>query len=160
MSDLGDLMVGYLTDRDHYSRDDLVRLLVAIRDERASLASFAADVQTDLFAHADEKRFVVPGLGEVEIKKSTKRTGWRHDEMLPAVIARVMDEHETLYDPETAELLPYVQIGHNLTARLRECVSFGGGKVTGLRAIGLQPDEFCKEDDNGWDVKLPPRADA
>ncbi len=161
MSTFGDtldvLTTEYEANQEHYSRDDLVRLLVDIRELRAGLATLAGDVTKDLLAHADEKRFVVPDIGEVEIKKSTKRTQWRHDEMLPAVIARVMDEKETLYDRDTGELLPYVQIGHNLTSRLRECVSLGGGKVTGLRAIGLQPDEFCKEEADGWDVKLPPR---
>lgn len=155
MSELADMMMGFLADPAEYGRDDLVRLLVAIREERANLATFASDVTKELLTRADEKRFTVMGIGEIEIKKSTKRTQWRHDELLPAVIARVMDEHETLYDRETGELLPYVQIGHNLTARLRECVSFGGGKVTGLRAIGLQPDEFCKEDDDGWSVVIP-----
>lgn len=138
-----------------WGRDELVHLLVEIRKVRAQLAEFADTVTKDLLAHADAKRFVVDGIGEVEIKKSTKRTQWRHDELLPAVIARVMDEHETLYDRETAELLPYVQIGHNLTARLRECVSFGGGKVTGLRGIGLDPSEFCHQEDDGWGVKIP-----
>jgi hypothetical protein len=117
MTPLADMMVAYLADPAGYGRDDLVRLIVAIREERANLATVAADVTKDLLAHADTKRFVVENIGEIEIKKSTKRTQWRHDELLPAVIARVMDEHETLYDRETGELLPYVQIGHTSSAK-------------------------------------------
>lgn len=140
-----------------HDRDMLVRVLCEVRDLRADLASFAADVTRDLLPLATEKKFIVSGLGEVTVRKQTKRTAWQHDQLLPALIARIMDEKETLYDPETGELLPYTQIGHNLTARLRACVSFGAGKVTGLRSIGLQPDEFCTETPDGWGVELPAR---
>jgi hypothetical protein len=101
---------------------------------------------------------VVEGLGEVEIKRRTKRTAWRHDELLPVVVARIMDEPTTLYDDD-GTLLPYAQIGHNVASRLRECIGLGAGKVTGLRAMGIQPDEFCKEEADGYAVQLPPRAE-
>lgn len=141
------------------TRDERVHLLVELRRVRADIAAYMVEVEHDLLAQAGEKRWIVPGLGEVTIRKKTKRTGWRHDELLPALIARIMDESETLYDRETGELLPYVQIGHNLTRRLRACVSFGAGKVTGLREIGLTPDEFCTEEPDGWGVELPSRRD-
>lgn len=144
---------------DEGERDELVGILVAIRDVRADLGSLAKWAEARLLPLAGEKRWQVPSIGEVTIRRKTKRTGWRHDEMLPALIARIMDEKETLYDPETGELLPYVQIGHNLTRRLRSCVSFGAGKVTGLREIGLQPDEWCNEESDGWGVELPGRRD-
>lgn len=133
----------------------LTILLAAIRDCRAGLNVLYQRVEADLLLTAGEKRFVVQGLGEVQIKRKTKRTQWRHDELLAAVISRVMDEPETIFDSETGELLPYVTIGHNVGRRIRECVSLGAGKVTGIRAIGLQVDEFCKEEPDGWSVALP-----
>jgi hypothetical protein len=135
----------------------LAFLLAAIRDCRQDLAALYKRIETDLMNEAGEKRFVVEGGGEVEIKHTTKRTQWRHSDLLAAVIARVMDEPATIYDQETGELLPYMTIGHNVTERLRDCVSLGAGKVTGIRAIGLQPDEFCHEEDGGYSVKLWPR---
>lgn len=138
-------------------RDALVRLLVDIRTMRAELAGLAKDVERDLLAHAGEKRFTVENVGEVVIRKQTRRTGWQHDRLLPALIARIMDERETLYDPETGELLPYTQIGHNLTNRLRACVSFGAGKVTGLKEIGLDAEEFCTVTPDGYGVEIPSR---
>lgn len=139
-------------------RGEMVAILCMIRDVRAELAQFGREVEADLIAECGgDRRFVVEGYGEVGIKRKTKRTGWRHDELLPVLIARIMDEKETLYDPETGELLPYVQIGHNLTRRLRGCVSFGAGKVTGLRELNLSSDEFCNEEPDGYGVHLPER---
>ena len=142
------------------SRDELVTLLVYIRDLRADLAALAKAVECELMPLAGEKQFVVPNIGEVTIRKQTRRTGWKHDLLLPVLIARIMDEPETIFDRETGELLPYVQIGHNLTRRLRECVSFGAGKVTGLKAIGLDEEDFCTVTPDGYGVELPPRKDA
>lgn len=135
-------------------------VLAAIRECRAQLDVLYRKVASDLIATSGVKKFVVPGLGETEIKKRTKRTQWRKDELLPVVVARIVDERETLYDVETGELLPYAVIGQNIARRLSECISFGAGKVTGLRAIGIQPDEFCTEEPDGYDVKLPGRAIA
>lgn len=132
-------------------------VLCAIRDCRTDLANLFAAVERDLISNAGEKRFIVEGVGEVEIKRGMKRTGWRHDELVPAVVARIVDEPETLCDTETGELHPPAVIGHNVANRLRECVSFGAGKVTGLRPLGLQSDEFCHEEPKAWSVKLPPR---
>lgn len=154
---LSDLTAEYEATRATFDRDDLVRLLIDLRELAAGVRGFAQDVTRDLLALADEKRWVTPGLGEVTVRKQTKRTAWKHAELLPVLIARIMDERETLYDAETGELLPYVQIGHNLTARLRECVSFGAGKVTGLRALGIDEEEFCTVTPDGYGIELPPR---
>lgn len=144
-----------LGDTSGTSDDDFVRVLAAIRDCRAGLADLARVLETQLAEKRGPGAFTTPGMGEVVIRRSMKRTGWRHDQMIPAVIARIMDEPETLYDPETAELLPYAQLGHNVAARLRECVSFGAGKITGLKALGLDPSDFCDEQDQAMSVQIP-----
>ena len=141
-------------------RDALVALLCDIRDLRADLAALAKAAESELMPLAGAKQFVVPNIGEVTIRKQTKRTGWKHDLLLPVLIARIMDEPETIFDPATGELLPYVQIGHNLANRLRACISFGAGKVTGLREIGLDEEEFCTVTPEGWSAVLPPRQSA
>lgn len=133
-------------------------VLAAIRDCRADLAVLHDEVTKDLCAVAGEKSFEVDGLGLVEIRQSRRRTQWRKDELIPAVIARIADEPGVVFDRETGERLPPHQLAHNVAVRLGECVSFGAGKVTGLRGIGLEPDEFCVEDEAAWSVKLPGRA--
>jgi hypothetical protein len=142
---------------EDYDRDELARLLVAIRDVRAAFAAFADRVESDLLIESGDKSWVVDGLGEVEIKRSIRRTGWRYDELVPIVVARVADEPGVLFDPETGERVPWTESAHRIAARLRECFSFSA-KVTGLRAIGIQPDEFCTEDEAAWSVRLPRSA--
>jgi hypothetical protein len=144
---------------DSTTPDTLAILLSAARACRANLSTFEKILEAELISRAGQKRFVVEGLGEVEVRKSTKRTQWRHDELLPVLIARIMDEPETIFAPDTGELLPYTQIGANLTGRLRECVGFGAGKVTGLRPLGIDPSEFCTETADGYSVQLPRRSE-
>ena len=136
----------------------LAIVLAAIRDCRAQLDDLYKTVETDLLAEAGEKRFVVDGLGEVEIKKQTKRTAWDMDRLVPAVITRIVDEPATMFDPTDGDLLPPAVIAQNVGERLRDCVGMYVGKSTGLRAIGLQVDEFCHEEPDGYAVKLPKRS--
>lgn len=157
LTEFGDDVVAEYDTIADLPPDATAILMVAVRDLRADLATFYRHLEQDLIHTVGVRHMVVEGVGEVSVHHKTKRTGWRHAEMIPAIIARVMDEPATIYDPETGELLPHATIGANVAARLRECVSMGAGKVTGLRAIGLQPDEFCNEEDDGWSVQLPPR---
>lgn len=141
-------------------RNAHVVIIEAAQNARRELASLIHDLEQELLPLANERRFVVEGYdGEVEVKRNIKRTAWRHDELLPVVIALIMDEPATIFDPETGELLPYTQIGLNVARRLRECVGFGAGKVGGLRPIGLDPDEFCTVTEDGYSVKIPKRGD-
>ena len=55
-------------------------------------------------------------------------------------------------DRATADLT-----GWEAAEALRKAISFGAGKVTALRSLGLQPDEYCREEQDGMTVELPPR---
>lgn len=148
------------TDFDKRESDDpaaLAVVLAAVREARAGLAEFAAEVERVLLAEMGEKAIEVEGLGLVEAKRSVRRTGWDHETLIPHVVARLADEPGVFFDPDDATLLPYATIGHNVARRLKECISFGAGKVTGLRAIGLDPDEYCSADEAHWSVRLPAR---
>ena len=138
--------------------EDFVHLLAALRDARASLATFADRVERDLLAVMGERSITVEGVGLVEAKKSVRRTKWDHDSLVASIVSRLADEPDVFFDPEDGVLLPHARIGHNVARRMRECISFGAGKVTGMRAIGLSPDEFCEEDESHWSVKLPSRS--
>lgn len=137
-----------------FDRDELVRLLCYLRDVRAELAAFAADVQRDLLAHAGERSWVVDGLGEVRIRKQTKRSEWDSDGLTRKLVALALDER--IVDEITGEYEP----GWEAVARvLSECAR-PSWRVTPLRARGLSVDEYCVERDNGWGVELPPRRDG
>lgn len=138
--------------------DELVGARIDVRDLRSDLAQLERDLDARIVsAMGSDRKAVIEGVGQVEVKWSKRRTGWDHERLIPSVVARLVDDPSTVYDPETAEILPPAAIGANVAARLRECVSFGAGKVVGLRALGLQPDEFCSEDPAHASVVLPPR---
>lgn len=130
---------------------DLARALAALRDLKQDAATIYSEVEERYLGSLDEygQRVEVPGLGLVETHKRTKRTGWDHD----ALVVDVLDALATVEEvDEIADLDPWQAV-----AAVRECISFGAGKVTGLRNRGLQPDEYCLEQPDGWSVQLPPR---
>lgn len=133
-------------------RDGLVRLLCEIRDKRADLAAAAKDVERDLLALADEKRWVVEGLGEVEVKKSNSYKNWDNDGLTRRLVALALDER--IVDPETGEYEP----AWEAVARVLSACARPSWRVTPLRDRGLAVDEWCSVESEGWSIKLPPRA--
>lgn len=137
-----------LSDSDPQQVADCARALCILRDLKADAATVFADVEQHLLGMMGDRRLEVPGLGVFESHRRTKRTGWDHDALVRAVVRTV---------PEEAVGNAYMVDPIDVAAALRECISFGAGKVTGLRARGLEPDEYCKETPDGWSLQLPPR---
>lgn len=136
----------------------LAIVLVAIRECRAELANLYDVVERDCLGEMGEKRMLVGGVGEVEVKHATTRTAWEYDSLVPAIVARLADEPGVFYDPKDGVFLPSATIGANVARRLRECLSISGGKVTGLRALGIDPDEYCHTEHGKAQIKLPKRT--
>ena len=125
---------------------DLARALAVTRDAKADLAVVFRDIEDRLTGHWPDEAdaVVVDGLGVFGLHRRTKRTGWDHDSLIADIVATV----DTTDNPDPTSAV---------VAALRACISFGAGKVTGLRARGLQPDEYCQETDGGLTVEMPPR---
>lgn len=151
MADLTELMERFYSAQIDFDRDDFVRILVAVRDARAELATFARDVESELMAHAGEKRWVTDGVGEVLIRKSTKRSEWDSESLTRVLVARALDERRL--NEETGEVEPPWE---SVARVLSECAR-PSWRLTPLRSRGIQIDEFCTERDDGWSVELPPR---
>jgi len=134
-----------------FDRDELVRLLCNLRDVQAELRAFCAEVTKDLLARADVKRWVIDGIGEVSVRKSIKRSEWDNDGITRKLVALALDER--LLDEETGEFEP----AWEAVARVLSDCSRPSWRVTPLRARGIQVDEYCHEEPNGYDVQLPPR---
>lgn len=139
---------------DGYTLAERIRILALVRDCRADLAAFAKKVEGDVLLTAGEKRFVVDGIGEVEIRRSVKRSQWDNDGLTRLLVARALDER--IVDERTGEYEP----AWEAVARvLSECAR-PSWRVTPLRTRGIQPDEFCREEPDGWSVQLPPRKET
>ena len=137
----------------------LAGVLADLRDHRQDVARVYDEIEQWVIHQAGDRRIEVPNLGVVEIKSSVRRTGWMHDDLFRSVIARLADEPGVFYDPEEGCLLPTSQMASNVVSVLREVLS-PSWKVTGLRKIGLDPDEYAQVDEKHWNVQLPPRNEA
>lgn len=141
----------YAVTRESFDRDDLVHLLWDLRELRAGLSAFVQDVERDLLARADTKRWITEGLGEVTVRRSTKRKEWDSDGLTRKLVALALDER--IVDESTGEYEP----AWEAVARvLRECAR-QEWRVTPLRDRGIPIDEYCAESDGGYQIQLPPR---
>ena len=135
------------SDKEH-----LVRLLCAIRDTRARLADSYAQIERMLIDECEgdrTRRLTVEGIGEIEIKRSTKRTEWANDDLTKVLVARALDEREA--DPETGEYEPREQAVARI---LSECAR-PSWRVTALRNHGVDETEFCHVEPGSMSVMLP-----
>ena len=131
----------------------LAIILTALRDARADLATLAKKVEQHLLVLSGEKRFVVAGLGEIDIHRVVKRTRWENEALTRVVVALALDERRL--DEQTGEYEP----AHEAVARvLSECAR-PSWRVTPLRARGIDESEFCQVDYDGFTVQLPPRRE-
>lgn len=135
--------------------DDLIGWSWDCADMIRDLRMLDELIRKEIKGRAESKK-VETTYGVVEIKTETKRTQWDKDALLAHATSRIVELPGVLTD-EHGELHPPSAIASNVVAQLRNVVSISGGKVTGMRALGLAPDEFCKEDPQGWSVILPKR---
>lgn len=134
------------------NRDELVRLLVELRDLRAVLATVAKDIEADLMPLATEKRWVVEGLGEVQVRRANKRTEWDSESLTRVLVARALDER--ILDESTGEF----EASHEAVARVISECSRPSWRLTPLRARGIDETEFCHVEQGAWSIELPPRG--
>jgi hypothetical protein len=139
-------------ERGQMTRIELVEILDAIRQARGILHVLEQEVENEIveIAHAAGlgNTFDVSSVGRVEIKRRTKRTGWANDDLIRVLTAYALDERKL--DEKTGEYEP----AHEAVARvLAECAR-PSWRVTPLRARGLQVDEFCHEEADGYGVQI------
>lgn len=99
------------------------------------------EVETHLLAVMDghaETKVDIDGMRFTR-KATRKRKAWKWDELFTHLTPAIRHKPRLLHDDGEVE---------DDTARavriLRDCLSLSAGKVTGLRDIGLDPDEFCE----------------
>lgn len=129
--------------------NQLAQILAGIRDIKRQVSAVYDDCERLLLSRMDEKKLEVPGLGLVEAKRRIKRTQWDNDSLTKHVVALALDER--LLDEATGE---FEREADAVARVLGECAR-PSWRVTPLRARGLQIDEFCREEEDGWSVSLP-----
>ena len=137
-----------LPDGADVSLDRYVYVLHAVRVCRRRLSDFEAKVSDDLVARAAEHTFTVDGLGEVQIRKRTRRTHWDNEGLTRKLVAmsrdeRILNEMTGEYEPE-AEAVARV---------LSECAR-PSWRLTPLRERHIPIDEYAHEEDAGYTVRI------
>lgn len=96
------------------------------------------------------RTLVIGSVAVLEASNTYDRHGWRHEDLLPAMLRAMGVDH--LVNTETGEKFD----AEDLSPRILACLT-PSWKLTGLRAIGLDPDDWCEftEDDNGRPVRTP-----
>jgi hypothetical protein len=123
---------------DNENPPALVELLCDLRDVKQAAAEAYGAVEGFLLAMDLPRQWETP-VGVVEVKRATKRTKWDSEGLWRHLAHHVAPAHDT--DP---------------LAVLAECAR-PSWRVTGLRAFGVNPDEWCEEEPGAQSLVLPPR---
>lgn len=127
---------------------EIIATLKVLKEMVAQTREAAAQIEARYVEIAPRKA-EYPSIGVVEVKRSTSRTQWQHDEVLKRVVAAARDER--LFDEESGEALEdeYVTLARVLgeTARFE-------WRLLPLRARGIEPDDFCAVDYGKGSVKM------
>jgi hypothetical protein len=125
------------TDLSDLSCDDTTRVLHEIQMARKTLQAS----EEFYINHIHEKwpggDYRVPhhvqGVGVVRAFRGKDRKTWQHEALVHAVV----DKHLAAADGEIPD--PFTVAGW-----IRECAGIGYWKTGALKAIGIEPDEFCE----------------
>lgn len=97
----------------------------------------------------------VPGLVPIERQPSKARKGWDNEALRTTTLGRLRTraaEQARLVDPETGEPAPSWD---DAVQSLTEVWNLSGAnaRITALKALGLDPDEYCTPGKTTWSVR-------
>lgn len=124
-----------VTESDSLER--LVALCADLQALRRSLDVYETDL-TDRIAERIDYEAEVDGR-VVQVRRGKDRTAWDHDSLWSLALARSRDER--VLDEETGV---YEDAGEAALRVIRELVGVSYWKKTGLKARGIDIDEFCE----------------
>lgn len=132
--DVLELVDEHVNDGDQ--PEPLAHLLNLLARLKRTTAEVYQATERAYLACAGDKKLEVPGLGLVECHKRTKRTNWLHEDLWKDITLKALEADE---DPVEA-----------LWSASRPT-----WRVSALKALGLDPDEYCQTEADGWSVQLP-----
>jgi len=145
------LLDGALLEANDEDPQFLAALLLDLRNLKHLLAIVYKSAEQALIRSLGDRRNLETGDGLYEVRRSMKRTGWDHDELWRHVVARARDERRV--DEATGE---YESESEAIARVLFRCAR-PSWRLTALRDMGLDPDEFCKVEPDALSVQLPAR---
>lgn len=131
--------------------DSLAHGLHALRRLKRDLAMLESAVEADVAKLMPEPTVEFDGF-VAQRRRGTDRKAWASEELLGQVLLRAA------HDPETGEVIadPY-ELRDRIAEHVRmtlPIVPSTGWRVTGLKALGLSPDEWCESSPGRTSVQL------
>jgi len=130
----------------------LVRGLEPLQQVLGDLRMLEQQVKRGIADTMPERRVTVEGVGTVERKAKTTRRNWDSDELLRKIISGA------ILDEQTGELPSSPMVAADLILQeLRAVMPITGSlgwRVTALRERGIDPDEWCEQDRDGYTVSF------
>lgn len=146
----GALNTAALGQIDATDWQDAIRYLLALRDATDHIGVVAASLTKHTYLVADHGDQDVEGVGRVKIIRARDRKQWEPREAVFAYLdARMMALEGEVPDPTV--VADWVMDVLPATAST-SC------KVSGLKAVGLDPKAFCEDTPGPIRVELPPRT--
>lgn len=135
VSDLSDDVPAALDVDD--STDAVVRLLADLREQRKALAAIEAYVES---AAVKRLKYGQQQVGDfiAEVRGGKDRRNWQHDDVAFAVCRDLATDDQGVVIPDMAQVIDLVR------SRIMNCAQVSGWRVTQLRPLGLDPDDFSE----------------
>lgn len=153
---LGESLLDYTVDPDDVV--PALHLLGGLRKLRQRLAMAEAVVEAQCAAGMTTDRVEAPGL-LAERRGGAKRTAWRHDDVRASIrdtvaVRAAVDQTTGEVDPVRADAATHA-VDLALSA-----VGAGSYRASGLRALGLDPGNFCTQEYGRRTVAVTLGADS
>lgn len=130
----------------------LIRGLEPLQQVLSDLRLLESTVKQHIADTLPERMVTVEGVGTVERVSKTTRRNWDSEELLRKIVSMA------LVDPETGEIPSSpVEAVDKVIDEVRAVVPFTGStgwRVGELRKRGIDPDEWCEEDRDGYSIKF------
>lgn len=128
-----------------YLCHDLDRLITAARDARREVGAALVGHLKALGART--KLLELPGVGAAQRMPGGTTTAWDSDALVPRVVAAALDPAHRV-NPDTGELADPVDavVAALVTAARLEWRAGDRGGTTGLRSLGIDPDDYRATD--------------
>lgn len=124
----------------------LERRLEVLRFELGIIQQDLKNAMLAEMVRADRWDWSLPGVAQLTRHKNAKRTAWQYDALIARLRTMLL---ERAADRATGETVTVAQAVEMAMGELRDCISFSGGRLTGIRRRGLAVDEYCTEAPDG-----------
>lgn len=141
-----------MIDTDGSTVQELASSLFITRSKIEELKRDAAVLEERLIAEMPDKKLELFPIGVFERKEKKDRKQWRHAEVQSALIAKIRSGEARQVDDETGEIVEEDDVA--LTARVFTATANPSWRVTALKEMDIDPDEFCSVTSAGFSIVI------